>query len=247
MTTSAEESILKLIARYRVVTRGVVAVTAGSEAKGDKLLARLAKAGLVTTIRGLPGNRSIYQLSRKGAGSIGAVDSRARLHGTQAVLKHLGVLLFCYGEAKAFRLEDDELAVVAPDGLPPGVYCIAKVKELACVYHCYVPSPTTSVETATRRLAHMLADLVATPANKQLVSDGRVGLVVLVSSVARRRTLMDAVRRSERGKRPLVKSIRVRIEAIPELGKYFGGGPPESAAAPQPLLWEETTSPHENE
>jgi hypothetical protein len=247
MTNSDEQKLLQLIARYRVVTRGVVAVVAGSEAKGDKLLARLSKTGLVTANRGLPGNRSIYQLSRKGAGAMGVGESRARVHGTQAILKHLGVLLFCYGRDAAYRLDDAELKTVSSDSLPAGVYCIAKTKGSACVFHCYVPSPTTSVETAMRRLTRTHADLIATPGNRRLVQDGRIGLVVLVDSSQRRRALMEAVRRADSGQQALVKQVRVNVEVVSDLRSYLGGGTSGTKAASTALLWEQNEGTEEGE
>lgn len=240
--SSDDDTILKLVGRYRLVTRGVAAQVVGSEAKADKLLGRLVKGGLLAANKRLPGNRTVYQLSRKGAGRVGLGESRARVHGAQAMLKHLGVLLYCYGgKDQAYRLEDEELPLVAP-GLPPGAYCIAKSKDRAVVFACYVPSTTASAESVMRRLRRMHAELAAVPALQQLVRDGRLGLAVLVESGPRRRALMDAVRRPEGRRGPLVKSIRVRVVDVPGVGKFFGA-PPRAAAGGGASLWDAAGDP----
>lgn len=220
--SSNDQAILKLVGRYRVVTRGVLAKVVGSEAKADKLLGKLVKGSLLLANRRLPGNRTLYQLSRKGAAKVGLADSRSRVHGTQAMLKHLGVLLYCYGANDTFRLEVGELKDVLPVTLPSGAYCITKSKERVLVLACYVPSPTASVESAVRRLRKMQAELTAAPGAKQLVLDGRLGLMALVDFPQRRRALMDAVRRPDGRRRPLVKSIRVRVAEVPEMASYYG-------------------------
>lgn len=217
-----EQAVLKLVGRYRVLTRGVLARVVGSEAKADKVLGKLVKSGLLLANRRLPGNRTLYQLSRKGAAKVGLADCRSRVHGTQAMLKHLGVLLYCYGADETFRLESGELKDVVPGDLPTGVYCITKSKARVLVLACYVPSPTSSVESAVRRMRKMHAELTAHPGMRRLVLDGRLGLAAMVDSPQRRRALMDAVRRPDGRRRPLVKGIRIRVFEVPEMGSYYG-------------------------
>lgn len=98
-----------------------------------------------------------------------------------------------------------------------------------------------------RRLTRTHADLIATPGNRRLVQDGRIGLVVLVDSSQRRRALMEAVRRADSGQQPLVKQVRVNVEVVSDLRSYLGGGTSGTKAASTASLWEQNEGTEEGE
>src|SRR5690348_5373221 len=93
---AANESIIRMIGLYRIATRATVATLLPEGAEPDKRLSKLVKDGLLRVHRGLPGNRSVYQLTKRGAGVVGVTPARGRVLGAQSLLKNLGVLLFCH-------------------------------------------------------------------------------------------------------------------------------------------------------
>lgn len=243
---TGQTELMATVARYRVVTRGVAAQVVGTEAKTDKLLARLTKQGLLVANRRLPGNRSIYQLGRAGAAAVGLAESRTRVHGAQALLKHLSILLHCFGDGRAARMELDEVAAVGITPSPSLVYCIAKANKVACVHACYAPAAATPAESGVRRLWRMFQSLHDSEANRPFIRDGRLGLCVLVHSSQRRRAFMDAVRSSDGRQGPLTKRLRVRVEEVAGLDKYLGGAAGGRGGDSESGLWDDTTS-QENE
>lgn len=236
---AGQHELVATVARYRVITRTVAAQVVGTEAKADKLLARLTKQGMLVASRRLPGNRSIYQLGRHGAAAAGVAETRTRVHGPQATLKHLSILLHCFGDGQTVRMELDEVAAVGMTPSPSLVYCIARANKVACVFACYTPAEATPAETGVRRLWRMYQALHDSEANRPFIRDGRLGLCVLVHSSQRRRVFMDAVRSVYGNQGPLTKRLRVRVDEVPGLEKYLGGGPSTRGGDAERGLWDE--------
>jgi len=90
------QSILRMVGLYRVATRNTIATLLPEGLEPDKRLAKLVKEGLLRVHKGLAGNRSIIQLTKKGADVAGVSPARGRIIGAQSLLKNLGVLLFCH-------------------------------------------------------------------------------------------------------------------------------------------------------
>lgn len=77
----------------------------------DKRVSKLVKQGLLRVHKGLAGNRSIIQLTKKGADVAGVSPARGRIIGAQSLLKNLGVLLFCHSpNTVRHRVEAEELS-----------------------------------------------------------------------------------------------------------------------------------------
>ena len=60
-------AIVRMVALYRVATRSTIATLFAEASSPDKRLGKLVKDGLLRVHKGLPGNRSVYQLTKKGA------------------------------------------------------------------------------------------------------------------------------------------------------------------------------------
>lgn len=236
-------AILRCLATHRVATRPAVARLIPSGAAPDKRLRRLAADGLVRVNKRLPGNRSLYQLTPAGAAHVGVPESRARPMGPQAVLKHLGILLFCEAKPEErFRVEPEELAPLLGTALSDGAHCLCRMGERTVVLRCYVPARETPLVTVVRRLRRTLRELRQSPQVAEFIRDGRYGFAVVVDNPSRRRALMDAVRTPDGpGRKPLLRTVRVWVEAIPELAAYVGGTvrKAEPAASPRPSLFDE--------
>jgi hypothetical protein len=213
------------------------------DSEPDKRLSKLIKNGLLRVHKGLPGNRSIYQLSKKGAAVAGVSPARGRVVGTQALVKNLGVLLFCHVPGKErHRIELDQLSQALGAPVPDGAYCVCRMQQQALVFDCYVPGPQTPVTTIIRHMRKMLKAVKDTPVLATAVKDLRFGFVVLVPTAQRRKAVMDAVRTKAEGERlPLIKRVRVWVEIVDELAALFGTAGPSlgrsSAGASQTLLF----------
>jgi len=213
---------------YRVATRSSIANLFGERTDPDKPVSRLVKEKLLRPHKGLPGNRTVYQLTKKGAATVGVSPARGRLAGAQSMLKNLGVLLFCQVEgAVRHRVDAEQLSNVLGARLKDAAYCLAHVKGRTIVFECYVPGTETPVLTVVRHLRKLLRDARRQPALVEAIKDLRYGFAVIVQNQSRRKAIMDAVRRKGEDERlPLVKRVRVWVEAAEELGHYLGTAAP---------------------
>lgn len=236
--------VLHHVAKYRVATRTSAAANLPEGVDADKRLAKLVRLKLLRVHRGLPGNRSLYQLTKKGASAAGVSPARGRLLGTQSLLKNLGVLLFCVTPGSArVRAETEELGRALGAELPDGAYCLCRVKERTVVFDCYVPGALTPITSVVRHLAKVLRASRKLPPVAAAIKDLRYGLAVIVPNKHRRKSIMDAVRTAGAdGKAPLIKRVRIWVEAVEPLAAYFGTAAPRlgstSKAVGQTLLWD---------
>lgn len=217
-------AIVELVGLYRVGIRSAFSALVGSNCEPDGRLATLVKHGFLQVHRGLPGNRSVYQLTQRGAAVIGVSSARARRLGSQSLLKNLGVLLFCHTPAtERHRVEVEHLASVFSGALPEGAYCIGLVKDRVVVFDCYVPGPQTPVATVVRRLDQRLRKLKKLPDLERAIQDKRLGLAVVVHTRPRRKAIMDAVRTATGGPGgPLISRIRIWVEFVESFANALG-------------------------
>lgn len=238
------QAILELLGTYRVATRNSIASVLPEKADPDKRIAKLVKDGLLRAQRGLPGNRTLYQMTKKGAAAAGVSPARGRAMGTQSILKNLGVLLFCQVPgSKRHRVEAEELGKALGIVLADGAFCLTQVKGRTMVLECYVPGLETPVPTIVRHLNKLLKEARKESALAEAIRDLRYGFAVIVPNAQRRKAVMDAVRTKGEGERlPLVKKVRVWVEALPDLGAYLGTAAPSlgavSRGAGQASLWQ---------
>jgi hypothetical protein len=237
------ESILRMVGLYRVVTRTAVCTLIHEGTGPDKRLGKLVEDGLLRCHKKLASNRSVYQLTKRGAGMIGVSPARGRVIGAQSLLKNLGVLHFCHAEGCArHRVEAEQVGKALDVELPDGAYCLCRVKEKTVVFECYVPAPQTPVETVIWHLKKRLKAARKSPALCEAIKDLRFGFALVVSNSHRRKAIMDAIRtRGADDKLPLIKRVRIWVEAVEELEAMFGtasrGLGSTSSGAAQTLLF----------
>ncbi len=235
-------NILKTVGLYRIATR----VTVGSLVPGepDKRLGSLVRDGFLRTIKGFPSNRTLYQLTKKGAAAAGVSVARSRKMGGQSLLKNLGVLLFCHvSGVERHRIEAAHLATALGEKLRDRAYCLCNVKDRTIAFDCYVPGPNTPVPTVHRRIGTLLKAMRTSPALSEAIRDQRFGFAVITHTAQRRKAIMDAVRTKRPDEAtPLIKRVRIWVEAVDELGAFSGTSRPDlghvSSGAQQTLLHE---------
>lgn len=231
---STNDAILRMVGLYRLATRNTIATILPEGGEPDKRLSRLVKVNMLRAHKGLPGNRSIYQLTKRGAAAANVSPARGRIMGAQSLLKNLGVLLFCHVPGTdRHRVEAEQLGKALGVELPDAAYCLCRIKEAAVIFDCYVPGPQTPVPTIVRHLRKQLHYARKNPPLADAIKDLRYGFVLIVSRPQRRKAIMDAVRtRGEDEKVPLIKRVRVWVEAVEELGEIFGNTAPRNKGIP---------------
>lgn len=240
-------SIVRMIGLYRVATRRTAAHWATNQSQADARLSKLTAAAMLRVHKNLPGNRSVYQLARKGAKVACVSEARGRMMGGQSLLKNLGILLFCHVQGtERHRVEAEPLAAALGITLDDeGAYCLCRHNSQTIAFDCYVPSFDTAVPDIHRHLRKRLRAVRQSSELSRAVEDLRYGFVIIVDNKRRRKSVMDAVRTKSAGERvPLIKRVRIWVEAIEELGVYFGTSTarPEKNSRPveddgEPTLW----------
>lgn len=232
-----DRHIMEHLGRYRVSIRQILAMLKAVAHLSDASVSRLHRTGLIAINRGLPGNRSIYQLTKRGAALIGVSEARARPFRSQALLKHLGILLFCHVDgAHRYRLEDDELRMIVGEPLPEGAHCMAMFDGRVQVLNVYVPGQRTSIRSVTRRIREHLDEVRRLPKVRELLEAGNYGFAIVTQTTERRSAILRALRIPERnGGGPLAKQVSTRVEALPTFDLVLNGkSPSQKPKQPRP-------------
>lgn len=237
-----DRAALAFMARYRVATRPAFATVVPDGVSLDRLVKSLLDARLVCTNRSLAGQRSVYQLARQGASVLGVSVALARRVGSQALIKHLGILCLCLeAHGERVRLDDDEACRVLGTPAPEGVHVLVPESGQLRMLWCYVPGSATSIESMARRLRRHAHTACGDPTLQRWVDDRRYGLAVIVSSDARRRAVERALRtRDRRGHPPIAKLIAVWVYVPASFADLVGVAPASPAMRSGPLpknLW----------
>ncbi len=220
-------NILQAVGLYRIATRATIGTLIPGEP--DKRLGSLVRDGFLRTIKGFPSNRTLYQLTKKGAATAGVSVARSRRMGGQSLQKNLGVLLFCHiPGVERHRIEATHLSAVLGDKLQDRAFCLCRVKDRTIAFDCYVPGPHTPVPTVHRRIGILLKATRSSPALSEAVRDQRFGFAVITHTAQRRKAIMDAVRTKRSDEpMPLIKRVRIWVEAVDELGVFSGTAQPD--------------------
>ncbi len=222
-----DRTILEHLARYRVSVRAVLSRLNDANKVLKPALERLLGSDLVVADRSLPGNRALYQLSKKGASVLEISESRARRFGSQAMHKHLGVLLFCHvAGCKRYRLEDDELRELVGDPLPEGTHCMAQIDDQPVLLGVYIPGAETSVRSIVRRVRELVVDARRVSGLRDMIMADRFGIALVVTTSQRRKVVSKALNRPEADGRPaLARQVRIIVEWLPAFDLLINGVP----------------------
>lgn len=222
---ASDSAILEIVGRYRVVVPSALNIIPEGDGPPQTALSRLCREGLVTRSGALPGNRRVFQLTKKGASHVGLSEARARYFQAQALFKHLGIFLFCHVPgSRRFRIEETELHTLLGDTIPEGTHVMTIVDERPILLNAYVPGPRTSLRSIQRRIRRQLDSVSALPAVRTMLEERTYGLAILTETAERRRAILAMLRRPERdGAAPLAKQIRIHVEALPEFDRLLNG------------------------
>lgn len=230
--------ILQHIARYRVTVRPIVARLSSPDENPEAALAGLIRRGLVAAHKGLPGNRSVYRLTKQGTAVVEVSEARARPLRSQAIFKHLGILLFCHVEGSGrYRIEDGELRDLIGEPLPDGAHCMGMVDSRVAIFNTYVPGPRTTIRSIVRHIREQLTAFRAMPQLRSLLHDRVYGFAIITETTQRRKAILDVLRRPERDGCPaLAQQVRIHVEAVQAFDRFINGvtSPAEPDAWLQP-------------
>ena len=153
-----DKKILRHVARYRVTLRRVLDERFFPSSSGcGNVLARLLRTHYLLARPGLPRRLRYYQLSAKGAGVVGAPQSRTAPFGAQALREALAILWHCNlatqptGVVRRRRLEVSELERLtkASMGSGPSPHLLEEA-EGHRLFRVTVPSPSTKASSIVR-------------------------------------------------------------------------------------------------
>ena len=235
---SLDWQILELLGRYRVAVRAVLGMLSETGEVPDASLSRLARDGFIARCRAFPGQRTVYQLTKKGAAKVGVSEARARSFQAQALFKHLGILLFCHVlGSRRFRLEDNELQRLLGEEMPDGAHCMSVKDGKPIVLNVYVPGPNTSLRSIERHIREQLFAARKLSAVRDLLAQRTYGFAVITETPERRKAILAVLRQPERGGAPpLAKQVRIAVESLPEFDRLINGsvgrGPDKSVGEP---------------
>lgn len=226
VVTETNLAILRAVGLYRVGTRATIGSLVAGEP--DKRIQSLSREGLLRSIKGFPGNRTLFQLTKRGTAAAGVSVARSRKMGGQSLLKNLGVLLFCHvPDTERHRVEAAQLTRLFGEKLKDRAYCLTRFKGQTIILDCYVPGPHTPVPTVHRRLGMLLKSARSSAVLTEAIRDRRFGFAVITQTPERRKAIMDAVRTKRPDEKvPVIKRARIWVEALDELWAFTGTSQP---------------------
>lgn len=198
--------LLRHVGLYRVTTRPAVLASFsgyGRTALQNDIRDLRAKELLQSHVQP-PGQPSLYQLTSKGATSLGLPASRGTAFGPQALLVSLAVLRFCcFGGRKRHRLEAEEVRTIigAVSGddtdVPDKAYCLEwpnDEKSSPKLCELYVPDVTTKVENVERHVIERVRWIQSSSVASRAAETKEYAFAVLVDTETRRQALNALLR-----------------------------------------------------
>jgi hypothetical protein len=207
--------ILNHLGRYTLSIRPIMDELFFDGGSCSASLKRLGEKQLVQPIKNtLQGNYSYYQLTPKGAKTLGLPLNRATSKRETALAQNLAALWFCCkgGAPRRTRLNDEELNSLfgAPEG--SNVIHVAQNAddEQTTVFRLFIPAEGTSVRTEyVRSLQKSAVDAMTNQRLRPWIERGTYRFAVLVHSEVRREELERFIRRREFPK------LRIQIDTTP--------------------------------
>lgn len=216
--TERDRAVLSHLGRHRIAFQEVLRVLFFRGADPQKTLNRLRTDGYIGVTKGFGGNRSCYQLLRKGASAVGLGRRRGDALGSDAFPTYLAMYSFCFLRSlPRIRLEPAELQELFDGVEPPGRhYCLERSKDRRRVYHVYVPGDTTS---ASDIVAHVETHINTISAVNELRPWIRTGLfveAVLIHASERRDEIIRALKSARAQAGPVNRDrVFVHVESVP--------------------------------
>jgi hypothetical protein len=197
--TVRDQKVLDHVGRYRLTFKEVIRRVYFDGSDPQKVLDRLRKSDLLATCNGFGGNRKAYGLTAAGAAACGlgvpAAKAAATALGSQSMPEYLSILAFCFflKTPRALLLpgEIQELLGTRPAGR---FHCVENTNT-PCVYHVYVPGPTTKARDIVSKTQSHLREVTQSPQVAPWVEAGLYRHAILVDSQRR----VDVINRSVEG------------------------------------------------
>jgi len=224
--TERDRRVLGHIARYRFTFKEVLSSLYFDGADPQKTLDALRDSGYIVARKLFKGNRSAYQLEAKGAALLGMSRRRAEGLGSEALPTHLAIFSFCHlMGAPRIRLEDEELASLFEDQVPPGrCHCLERSTRATRVFHVYVPGDATKPADVVAMTRAHIAQIIQTPGMLPWLANQVYSHAVLVESHERAEVLVKAINAATFDDRIQLREVaHVRVECVPGFANLEGG------------------------
>lgn len=212
------DKILSHLATHRVSTREIVETHLFGGRNVKRELWELAsEKGLITAHSALSRRRSYYQLTSRGASSLGLSDHFARPLGAQSLLSNLSLAWFCcMGRLDRRRVERDVIAQRVGFAVTEGYYCVEKDDAKYRILRAYIPMPTTRVNDIMRSLSQLVAHAKENPQLDELIRARAFGFAVLLETEPRAEAVQHRVRSGFADRTALAASAFFRVESVPD-------------------------------
>lgn len=219
--TERERAVLSHLGRHRIAFQEVLRALFFRGADPQKTLNRLRTDGYIGVTKGFGGNRSCYQLLRKGASAIGLGRRRSDALGSDAFPTYLAIYSFCFLRGlPRIRLEPAELQELFGGVEPSGRhYCLERSKERKRIYNVYVPGDTTTPSDVVAHVAAHISTISAVDALRPWIRSKLFAEAVLVHAPDRRNEIRRALEASRAEAGPVNRDrVDVHVESVPGLG-----------------------------
>ena len=216
-----ERSVLSHLGRHRIAFQEVLRALFFRGADPQKTLNRLRTEGYIGVSKGFGGNRSCYQLLRKGASAVGLGRRRADALGSDAFPTYLAIYSFCFLRGlPRIRLEPGELEELFDGAEPPGRhYCLERSKDRKRIYHVYVPGDTTTPSDVVAHVGAHINTISMIDALRPWIGAGLFSEAVLVHAPDRRNEIRRTLEAARAEAGPVNRDrVYVHVESVPGIG-----------------------------
>ncbi len=196
-TNTRDEKILEHLGRYRISLRPILERLFFDGRTSGNVIQRLLKSGRIHSREGLPNRIRYYQLTMSEARKRSIPVGRSEPYAAQALNVHLGVLwLCCVEKANCHRVEEKALKDRFEQTLR-GPLCIERDGDSHKMLHVRVATADTEDTNLLRSLRGDINDALDRPDLAKPMTAGQFAFVVLVDTLARKRSLSKTLAEHE--------------------------------------------------
>lgn len=213
------ERILAHLGTYHVSIREIMEAHLFDRKSITRELFELStERGLIAVRGGLANRRSYYQLTTRGASSLGLSKHWARSVGGQSLITNLSLAWFCcMGKLERRKVRREELARRFRCDVPGTYQCIEKEDTRFRIYRVYVPMPETPLEEITRGIQERVDQSRSVPGVEKLIEQRDYGFAVLLHNDRRVDAIWHRIRKHDAGDGvPLAGLAHFRVESVPD-------------------------------